>query len=214
MKEKNKEMILTENEKEKLYKNIKWGIVLFAIAVVILLIPKFDWKKDNTKANFSAVDRICELATVKCYFHNVAEIDKDPDNLFKHGLFEYGKKKSWMEYEGIAKLGINAAEVTVSEPDENGVVRIFVPEAELIVVDADEETMTEVVTDTGVFTKISFEERNIAFDEAQVRMEEKIIEDKIMFVRARENAKKLLEQYVVNVGEQIGQEYTVEWVDE
>ena len=44
-------------------------------------------------------------------------------------------------------------------------------------------------------------------------MKEKAEKDKEMLIRAKERAKTLLEEYIKNVGESIGEEYTVEWED-
>jgi hypothetical protein len=44
-------------------------------------------------------------------------------------------------------------------------------------------------------------------------MEETAQENTALLVQAKERAENLIEGYVKNVGEQIGEEYTVEWVD-
>ena len=44
-------------------------------------------------------------------------------------------------------------------------------------------------------------------------MEESANNDKAIKKQAYENAQKLLEQYVVTIGEQSGKQYTVEWLD-
>jgi hypothetical protein len=44
-------------------------------------------------------------------------------------------------------------------------------------------------------------------------MEETAKENGNLLNQAKERAKSLIEGYVKNVGEQIGKEYTVEWVD-
>lgn len=44
-------------------------------------------------------------------------------------------------------------------------------------------------------------------------MEETAQENTTLLAQAKERAKNLIEGYVKNVGEQIGEEYTVEWVE-
>ena len=44
-------------------------------------------------------------------------------------------------------------------------------------------------------------------------MEETAQANGALLVQAKERAKNLIEGYVKNVGEQIGEEYTVEWVE-
>ena len=62
-------------------------------------------------------------------------------------------------------------------------------------------------------TKITKEEETAALAEAQNNMEETAQENTALLVQAKERAKNLIEGYVKNVGEQIGEEYTVEWVE-
>ena len=80
-------------------------------------------------------------------------------------------------------------------------------------VDLDEESMSEPLTDTGFMTEITKEEETAALAEAQDNMEETAQANGALLVQAKERAKNLIEGYVKNVGEQIGEEYTVEWVE-
>ena len=213
MKRGNKEALLTNTDKKKFISCSVVGVILVLIAVVIMLFPSINSNKDTVFNGFSDVDKICELATLKCYYHNVAEYKKEPDGLFKYGLFKYGYKKFWMEYDGIVKVGIDVGEVVVNDPDENGVVCIYVPEAKVLEVNADERSMSDLIIETGKLTKITTEEKVEAFALAQKNMKENAESDKSILNKAHNNAKELLKQYVINVGEQIGQEYTVEWID-
>lgn len=68
--------------------------------------------------DFSGVNRICELSTLRCYYHDVASFKDNPKPIFKYGLFKYGYKKYWMEYEGIVEIGIDMDEVEVNQPNK------------------------------------------------------------------------------------------------
>lgn len=70
-----------------------------------------------------------------------------------------------------------------------------------------------LLTDTGLFTDITKEEETAALAEAQNNMEETAQANDALLVQAKERAKNLLEGYVKNVGDQIGEEYTVKWVE-
>ncbi len=205
--------ILKEKKKNILLRNILVGLLLIAIAFLILYFPKLFPKETQVSAEFSAVDKICELATLKCYYHNVLEDEKQPDGLFKYGLFQYGYKKFWMEYDGIVKVGVDVGEVIINKPDENGVVRIYVPKAKILDVDVDEESMSDLIYDTGVLTTITSDDQAKAYSHAQENMRECAESDTSILNAAHKNAKEVLKQYVINVGKQIGQEYTVEWID-
>ena len=65
----------------------------------------------------------------------------------------------------------------------------------------------------GVFTSITTEEKTAALSQAQAKMEATARADQSMIQRAHENAKTLIEQYIVNVGITLQQEFDVVWVD-
>ena len=125
--------------------------------------------------------------------------------------FGTGYKKIWTEYSGIVELGIDVNKVSVSSPGADGVVKITIPDAEILNVDLDEDSMGEPLTDTGFLTEITKEEETAALAEAQDNMEETAKQNSALLAQAKERAKNLIEGYVKNVGEQIGEEYTIEW---
>ena len=168
-------------------------------------------QKKEEEADFSAISSVCELATLKCYYHNVAKSETEASGLFK--WLGKGYKKIWTEYSGIVELGIDVSKVSVENPTADGVVKVTIPDAEILNVDLDEDSMSEPLTDTGFMTEITKEEETEALAEAQNHMEETAKENGNLLNQAKERAKSLIEGYVKNVGEQIGKEYTVEWVE-
>lgn len=168
-------------------------------------------QKKEEEADFSAISSVCELATLKCYYHNVAKSETEASGLFK--WLGKGYKKIWTEYSGIVELGIDVSKVSVEKPTADGVVKVTIPDAEILNVDLDEDSMSEPLTDTGFMTKITKEEETEALAEAQNHMEETAKENGNLLNQAKERAKSLIEGYVKNVGEQIGKEYTVEWAE-
>lgn len=168
-------------------------------------------QKKEEEADFSAISSVCELATLKCYYHNVAKSETEASGLFK--WLGKGYKKIWTEYSGIVELGIDVSKVSVEKPTADGVVKVTIPDVEILSVDLDEDSMGEPLTDTGFMTKITKEEETEALAEAQNHMEETAKENGNLLNQAKERAKSLIEGYVKNVGEQIGKEYTVEWVE-
>lgn len=169
--------------------------------------------KQNTQAeaDFSGIRSVCELATLKCYYHNVARAETEASGLFK--WLGTGYKKIWTEYSGIIELGIDINKVEISEPDASGHIKIAIPDAEILTVDLEEESMGEPLTDTGFLTTITKEEETLALAAAQENMEETARANTALFAQAKERAKNLIAGYVKNVGEQIGREYVIEWVE-
>ena len=168
--------------------------------------------KEKQTADFSGVTSVCELATLKCYYHNVAIEEIDASGPFAK-WFKTGYKKIWTEYSGIIEYGIDVSKVEVSEPDKDGVVTITIPEAEVLNVDVDESSMSKPLTDTGFLTSITKEEETETLSGAQADMEAMAKENTELLAKAKTRAKTLLEEYVKNVGEGIGENYTVEWKD-
>lgn len=118
-----------------------------------------------------------------------------------------------MEYSGTVEIGINADEVVVSAPDQNGVVRVYVPDAVILNISADKDSLTPPLTETGCLTYITREEEALAFSEAQKNMRLQAESDTRLLARAKNNAKKLIEQYIINIGNELGQTYSVQWLD-
>ena len=92
-------------------------------------------------------------------------------------------------------------------------VTITIPEAEVLNVDVDESSMSKPLTDTGFLTSITKEEETETLSGAQADMEAMAKENTELLAKAKTRAKTLIEEYVKNVGEGIGENYTVEWKD-
>ena len=168
--------------------------------------------KEIQTADFSGVTSVCELATLKCYYHNVAKAETEASGIFAKWL-KTGYKKIWTEYSGIIEYGIDISQVTVSEPDKNGVVTVTMPDAQVLNVDVDEDSLGTPMTDTGFLTSVTTEEKTTTLAGAQEAMEQQAKENTEMLSQAKARAKTLIEEYIKNVGESIGEEYTVEWKD-
>ena len=168
--------------------------------------------KETQTADFSGVTSVCELATLKCYYHNVANAETEASGIFAKWL-KTGYKKIWTEYSGIIEYGIDISQVTVSEPDKNGVVTVTMPDAQVLNVDVDEDSLGTPLTDTGFLTSVTTEEKTTTLAGAQEAMEQQAKENTEMLSQAKARAKTLIEEYIKNVGESIGEEYTVEWKD-
>lgn len=159
--------------------------------------------KETQTADFSGVTSVCELATLKCYYHNVAKAETEASGIFAKWL-KTGYKKIWTEYSGIIEYGIDISQVTVSEPDKNGVVTVTMPDAQVLNVDVDEDSLGTPLTDTGFLTSVTTEEKTTTLAGAQEAMEQQAKENTEMLSQAKARAKTLIEEYIKNVGESIG----------
>lgn len=193
------------------------------IVLLILLVPgKSSMPMTANFSEYSSVSAICEFATLKNYYHNVVLYEEEPDGFNKFandwlawpfgGYTRFGYKQYWLEYSGIVEVGIDASRIQIIGPDAQDTVKIYVPNATVLSVYADESSLTEPITSTGLFTTISGEEKIKAFSTAQTAMRQEAESDHAMLRRAKENAKKLLERYVINTGKATGQNLSVVWL--
>lgn len=198
---------------KRVIKIICFILCLLVSAVGILFVLEMlSTKKISQTVEFSNVEAVCELATLECYYHNVIEKENHPDNWWNK---LWKEKKYFLEYEGIVKMGVDFKKVKIDQPDKKGVVRIYVPEAKVFNEDeVTAKTIGELVSEKGVFVKITTEEQAKLLAEAQENMKKNAAEDKVLLGEAHENAKALLEQYVVNIGDLLGKKFTVKWVAE
>ena len=200
------------------------GMICFIVFICLLVIPGGNSEnKTINLSEYSSVNTICELATLRSFYHNVVMYEKEPDGgnrfvndvlLWPFGAFtQVGYKQFWLEYSGIVETGIDASKIKINGPDAIGQVEVYVPEAKVFSVYADEASLTEPLTENGWFTTISGKEKVDAFATAQAAMRQEAENDQSLLRRSRENAKLLLEKYIVNTGKQMGANYNVKWID-
>lgn len=180
-------------------------VVILCISILVL-----GGCNNTKKADFSGIKAVSELATLQCYYHNVAKAETEASGVFKDWLHT-GYKKVWTEYDGIIELGINMDELTISQPNKSGVVEIYVPEVKVQKVDV--ENLQDSITDKGYFTSITKEEETTVLAEAQDQMKVSAESDEKLRNQAKEHIKDLLEGYIKNIGHTLGEEYTVKWID-
>lgn len=153
---------------------------------------------------------ICNLATMECYYHNVAKSVKEKGS----GISHWGEKDRifWIEYTGIAKIGINMAEVAMEINGEN--VTVVLPQATLIscgIEEIDESSFVYSQDSSWNKNQVSAEDQTAAVNQAQEDMKANVENDTALLASARDRAKKLIENYIEKLGEVSGVEYTITW---
>ena len=193
--------------------NIFIKIVSLNILLIVLLTAFSGCLPEKQTADFSDVKAICELLTLKCYFHNVAEYKKDASGAGKW-FGNIGYKKCWFEYDGTVTYGVDASKVRIETPDpKTGVVKVYIPPVTVLGTNVEKDSFSKPITELGWFTNISLKEENEALVAAQAEMEKTANTNNSLKNQAFQKAKKTIENYIVKVGKQIGREYTVEWLD-
>lgn len=159
------------------------------------------------KPEVSQMRAICELATMDCYYHNVAKFSQEDAERF---LWITKDKRFWIEYSGKVRLGIDASLVTMKVQDSN--VTISLPPAQVLscTIDSSSLTADSFIVDVNS-AAITADDETKAFAQAQVKMEQEAASDKALLANAQQQAQTLLENYVKNIGKAVGKEYTVTW---
>lgn len=165
----------------------------------------------NQAPNIAQVRSICELATLECYYHNVAKSVK-----FKQeGITHLGEKDRtfWIEYTGTVKLGIDMSQVTMDIDNNN--VTITIPEAEVLEVSVNDSSYNEdsyiMSQDGWNRNKITAEDATEAVKAAKEKMKQTAMENSSLLLNAQERAKKLIENYLVQIGDAVGVKYNIDW---
>ena len=164
-------------------------------------------KKITIDPEISQIRSICELATLECYYHNVAKSKKKGKWLEKDRDF-------WVESTGTAKIGIDMAKVNM-KIDGNDVT-VTLPNAELLGIDIDEENLnkTSYYSDEDRWwnkNKITANDQTKAINNAQENMRKTVENDKALLLKAQERGQKLIENYIKNIGEISNKEYQIKW---
>ena len=180
-------------------------LMIIMIAIMLLSLAACTPEKVPT-LRAEDIKAVCELATLKCYYNNVAKIIKKPDNIFQV------EREMWIEYEGLVTVGIDMLDMEIDI--DGDVITITMPPAKML--SSNIERMDEnsyVSSADGWFIKneITTEEQNAAVTRTQKEMEAALNENGNLFKRAERKAKELIENYITKLSEAIDREYTIVW---
>lgn len=181
--------------------------VLCAALAVLLMLSSCGEKEESESISLQEANmqEICELATMECYYHNVAKVFEEDAEQF---LWVHRDKNFWIEYDGIVKIGIDADRVRMEVEGDN--VTITLPPAKVLECKVDENTLTKdsfIIAKDSV--KITAEDQTYAYEKAQDEMRERVSGDRALLSEGTQRAKYLLEKYVDNIGECLGRNYNV-----
>lgn len=193
----------------------KSKVIIVLVSILNMLIfsgcSKQNTERDIKEPDISQIRNICNLATLECYYHNVAKSVKTAES----GITHIGEKDRtfWIEYTGIARLGIDMSKVKMVIEGEN--VEITLPEAEVLSLTIDKETLGEdsfISSDDGLNkNKITANDQTQAINEGQNKMEETVKNNSLLLLRAQDRAKMLIENYINQLGEVAGVTYNITW---
>lgn len=166
-------------------------------------------EKEIEQPDLTQIRSICKLATLECYYHNVAKSVKEAGT----GITHLGEKdrKFWTEYNGVAKIGVDMSRGSM---DVKGTeITIYIPEAEILSIKPNSESVAVPIADTDSANSNPIEAEDVteAINIAQEDIVAKIQNDSSLLVNAQDRAKKLIENYINQLGEISGVKFTIKW---
>lgn len=180
----------------------------FLLAAVLCLTTGCSQKKElDAEPSISEMRAICDLAVMECYYHNVAKFQQEVDGI----LWMSGEKNFWVEYSGVVEFGIDASYVNIEADDTR--LTVTIPAATVQDCRVESSSLNE---DSYIVAKdskdITAEDEVYAFSQAQAILEEQASQDETLLLQAQQRAQTLLENYIKNLGEAVGKQYTIQWV--
>lgn len=189
------------------------ALVIDAILLGILIFPGILPTTPGIDMQISeaSIQRICELSTLDCFYHNVTEWKNE-------GGFLQPGKKLWLEYDGVVRVGVKADQIKVSEPDSKGNVTVTMPEAIILGNNLDENSIREIDSELPlwgflpIYDSVNTEERKEALASAQTDMVATAENNSMILTEARERAKTIIRKNIESIGEANGKQYHVVFV--
>ena len=194
-------------------------LVIIALVIDVMLCGALVYLHSNSQKSYtdrpiseSSIQRICELATLDCYYHNVTEWRKA-------GKILSGAKKLWIEYDGIVRVGIQANQIKISGPDKDDVITVTMPDAVILDKDLDENSLYEIDSSSPLwgfiplYSSVSTEERKEALAEAQEDMVASASQNGMILDEAQARAKKIIEKNIMAIRQATGKQYKVRFID-
>lgn len=183
-------------------------LVVLTLCLMMVSCSKEENDSQEVEPQVSQMKSICELATMKCYYHNVAKYTKEDASGF---WFWTKDRKFWVEYAGIVTIGIDTSKINMEVKDDN--VTITIPQAQVLSCKVDDATLTDesFIIAKGS-AKVEAEHQTAAFKDAQAKMQESASGDTVLLANAQQRAQKLIEDYVNNIGDCVGKKYKITWM--
>ena len=155
--------------------------------------------------NVSRMKSICELAVIDCYYHNIAK-SYEPD--VEGHLWWKKDRLFWIEYDAIAKYGIDVSNMGISI--EGDLIAVSIPQAKLLECTIDDpKNFKYIVAEDSA--KITAENERNAISKAQDELKEKASNDTMLILQAQQRAEDLLKEYIDSINELGEKSYKVEF---
>lgn len=184
-------------------------IYKFLFLVIIFLNSCSIKNQIDLKPNIEQIRSICELATLECYYHNVAKSIKPKSTLFQN------ERKFWVQYNGIVKIGIDMSKINMTV--KNNTINIVIPKAKILSISTITPNLDDFLSDNneGGFiigigrNQITAEDQTTAIATAQEQIYKDIENNNNLLTHALDRGKTLISEYINNIGELTNRKYEV-----
>ena len=174
--------------KKYLVRKVKWGALILAIILVVLIgirtVISFDNK--TTKIGF---EDIGEFATQAAYCTELNVID-DSKKLFKVSI-PFTQSKYIYSYDIVIKAGFDFSEIEWDANEKENVIEVKLPEAKVLSSEIDLDSFEVYHEQESAFNKITMTENNESIKELKEKAEKNAIANGLL-ENARTNAETVL----------------------
>lgn len=174
-------------------------------------------KEAEEETNVPQLDKvkmICELAALECRYHNVAKSTKEAGT----GVLHFGEKERtfWIEYTGIAEISFQIEDVKMEQDGTNIIITLPEPQVTCKVDSASWTQDSYVISDDQWIQKnpITADDQTQAIHDAQAAMEDDIRNNSALLNTAELQAKSLIENYILQIGDATGITYSISWKED
>ena len=172
--------------------------------------------KNDVKLDVLQARNIAQLATLDCYYHNVAMGHRNDSSTWrfweKNTDFWLWDRDTdfWIEYDGVITLGVDASKIKMDTNGEN--VTVTIPKAEVLETDIDDKSYDENSEIQGAdTTDPTTEEENRAIANAQNKMKKTVKKDTVLLNNAQLRAREVIDNYIKEIGRLTEVNFKVEW---
>lgn len=162
----------------------------------------------------SQIQYICQIATVRCYYHNVATATKQPGT----GIAHFGEEATpfWFEYSATATFGIEAGNITMNiEGDQ---IYVHLPHATILDgnITVIPDSISEPVCRPNAWYRNDVEITAVdvtnAMSNANEKIYDQIVNDPYIISIADTQAQSLIRNYIDQIIALSGRNYEVHFI--
>lgn len=164
----------------------------------------------DIKPDEAQVLAICQLATLKCYYHNVATATKSAGT----GVSHWGEKDTefWFEYTASAELGVDLSQVSMTIDGDTIIIQM--PDAEILNgIHVDSSSTGDPVSQPNALLRndveITAKDVSESMKDANAEIQKRIEDDPVLLVTANRRAQDLIKNYIDQINAMSGKEYKV-----